>query len=98
MKIAVNPASRNRACRGVLMNSNRDGLVVVAVGGDNHLRLSSVSPAEPDALGSVTFQDERQSKPGEGGQRTGDLSAKDHPHHFPSLEIVQSAARSSASR
>ena len=37
-------------------------------------------------------------RPGEGGQRTGDLSAKDHPHHFPSLEIVQSAARSSASR
>ena len=80
------------------MNSNRDSLVVIAVGGDNHLRLSSVGPPESDTLGSVTFQDERQSKPGEGGQRTGDLSAKDHSHHFPSLEIVQSAARSSASR
>ena len=80
------------------MNSNRDGLVVIAVRSDNHLGLGSVSPAEPDALGSVTFQDEREHEPREGCPRTGDLSAENHPHHFPSMEIVQSAARSSASR
>lgn len=80
------------------MNSSRDGLVVVAVGCDNHSRLGGVSPAKPDVLGSVAFQDERQSEPREGCQRTGHLSAKNHPHHFPSMEIVQSAARSSASR
>ena len=66
------------------MNSNRDGLVVIAVRSDNHLGLGSISPAEPDALSPVTFQDERQPQPGEGCQRAG--------------EIVQSAARSSASR
>ena len=80
------------------MNSNGDGLVVIAVRSDNHLGLGSISPAEPDALGPVTFQDECQPQPGEGGQRAGDLSAKNHSRHFPSTEIVQSAARSSASR
>ena len=80
------------------MNSNRDVRIVVAVRGDNHPGLGGVGPAEPDVLGSVAFQDERQPKSREGCQRAGDFSTKDHPHHFPSMEIVQSAARSSASR
>ena len=82
----------------MLIYGSRNSLVVVAVGGDNHPGLGGVGPAEPDVLGSVTFQDEREPETREGCQRTGDLSAKNHPHHFPSMEIVQSAARSSASR
>ncbi len=82
----------------MLIYGSRNSLVVVAVGCDNHSGLGGVSPAEPDALGPVAFQDERQSEPREGCQRAGHLSAKNHSRHFPSMEIVQSAARSNASR
>ena len=82
----------------MLIYGSRDSLIVVVVRGDNHPGLGGVGPAEPDVLGPVTFQNERQPKSREGCQRAGDFSTKDHPHHFPSMEIMQSAARSSASR
>jgi hypothetical protein len=41
------------------VNSSGDGLVVIAISGDNHPGLGSVSPTKPDTLGSITFQDER---------------------------------------
>ena len=82
----------------MLIYGSRNSLIIVAVRGDNQPGLGSVSPAKPDTLSPVTFQDERQPKSREGCQRAGDLSTKIHSRHFPSMEIVQSAARSSASR